>query len=292
MNRHLALAFTSLLAVAVGPMRAAAQPADNYHFSLKSDRDDPGKIHGTFTTGRDFREDNHWSTGFLPSELTGLEVSSFRGAGTRPIHFAIVREAGRLDCAGDGGGSMAEGNCRFTANPAFTQLLVSRGIGRPDPEQAFGLMAVNARHEVIDAVAAAHYRTLTIDNFLALSALEVDGNYINGMARAGYRPQTIQSLVEFKALDITPEWIAGFVRVGYANVPGEGLVQLKALRVTPDYIAGFQQLGYRNMPVDQLVELKALNITPEFVRANVGRQAVMPSTKELVDLKLFGRHHM
>ena len=292
MNRYLALTCASILAVAAGAMTAAAQPADRYHFSLKAERDNPRKIHGTFTTDRDGRDDNHWSTGFLPSELTGLEVSSFRGAGTRPIHFAIVREAGRLDCAGNGGGSMAEGSCRFTASPAFTQLLVSRGLARPDAEQAFGLMAVNARREVVDAVAAAHYPTPTIDNLLALSALGVDGDYINGMARAGYRPQSIQSLVEFKALDITPEWIAGFARVGYANVPGDGLVQLKALRVTPDYVAGFQQLGYRNMPVDQLVELKALDITPEFVRANVGRQAVMPGIKELVDLKLFGRHRM
>ena len=203
-------------------------------------------------------------------------MSSFRASGTRPIHFAIVREAGRLDCAGNGGGGYAAGNCRFTDNTAFTQLLVGRGVGRPDPEQAFGLMAVNARRDIIDAVAAAHYPTPTVDDLMALAALGVDGGYINGIARAGYRPGTIHSLVEFKALQINPEWIAGIARVGYGNVPSDQLVQLRALGITPEYVAGFQRVGYRQLPINELVQLKALGITPEFVRATVGTQAAMP----------------
>lgn len=291
MNRHLALAFGPLLALATASITASAQPADNYRFSLKVEPGNLDKIQGSFRTDREGRRHNNWSTGFLPSELAGLEVSSFRSPGTRPVHFAIVREAGRLDCSGNGGGSVAEGNCRFAENPAFTQLLVSRGIGRPDNEQSFGLMAVNARHEMIDAIAAARYPTPTVDDVVALAALRVDGDYINGMARAGYRPSTIHSLVEFKALDITPAWIAGFVRVGYANVPGDGLVQLKALGVTPDYIAGFQQLGYRDLPVRELVQLKALDITPEFVRTTVGQQTALPPVNQLVEYRIFGKRH-
>jgi hypothetical protein len=289
MNRSLALACASLLTVAAVSATAGAQPADVIHFSLEPDHGDAARIHATFGRDGDRHRHNSWSTGFLPSELTGLEVSSFRAAGTRPIHFAIVREAGRIDCAGSGGTNSAAGNCQFSDNPAFTQLLVSRGIGRPDADQAFGLMAVNARREVVDALAAAHYPTPEIDDLLALCALHVDGGYITAMAAAGYRPDTIHSLVEFKALEITPEWIKGFSRVGYANVPGDSLVQLRALGVTPDYIAGFQRLGYRDLPVSQLVELKALGITPEFVRTTVGQQAVMPPVHQLVEYKMFGR---
>ena len=289
MNRPLALACASIFAVAAIAVTATAQPAQPIRFSLAPETDNPGKIQATFRTDRDGRHDNNWSTGFTPSELQGLEVSSFRGPGTRPVHFAIVREAGRLDCAGNGGGSSAEGNCRFTRDAAFTQLLASRGVGRPDDDQAFALMAVNARRELIDALARAQYPAPAIDDVVALAALRVDGDYIDGMSRAGYRPPSLHSLVEFKALDISPEWIAGFARVGYANVPGDGLVQLRALHVTPDYIAGFQQLGYRDLPVRELVELKALNITPDFVRSNVGQRSPMPGISELVDLKLFGK---
>jgi len=290
MNRPLAFIGALLCATVAVSSACMAQPGDDVRFTLEPGHGDPGKIHASFRTDRPDRDDNNWSTGFMPSELIGLEVSSFRAAGSRPLHFAIAREAGRLDCAGNGGNSMAIGTCRFAENPAFTQLLVSRGIGRPTREQAFGLMAVNARRDVIDAVASAGYPRLTISNLTALAALGVNGRYIADMAHAGYRPRTIQSLIEFKALGITPDWIGGFARIGYANVPGDGLVQMRALGITPDYIAGYQRLGYRNLPVDKLVELKALGITPEFVRS-VTVNGQIPPVGDLAEIKMFGRKH-
>ena len=291
MNRPLAFACALLLAFVTVSSACMAQSADWVRFSLEPERGTSAKIHASFRQDRNGRDHNNWSTGFMPSELIGLEVSSFHSPGTRPLHFAVVREAGRLDCTGNGGNHYATGNCRFAENSGFTQLLASRGIGRPTYEQAFGLMAVNARREMIDAIAAARYPTPTINDLTALAALGADGGYIGGMARAGYRPSTIHSLIEFKALGITPEWIAGFARVGYANLPGEALVQLRALGVTPDYIAGFQRLGYRDLPASQLVELKALNITPGFVRETVGSQAAMPPVNKLVEMKMFGGKH-
>jgi hypothetical protein len=289
MNRPLAFVCALVLAFVAVSSACMAEPTDRIRFTLEPQHGNPAKIHASFRQDESGRKHNNWSTGFMPSELIGLEVSSFHAAGSRPLHFAVVREAGQLDCSGNGGNDYASGNCRFTDNAAFTQLLVSRGIGRPTREQAFGLMAVNARRDVIDAVAAAHYPTPTIDNLMALSALGVDGRYVAEMARAGYRPGSIQKLVEFKALGITPQWIAGFVRVGYADVPGDGLMQLRALDVTPEYIAGFQRIGYRNIPVSQLIELKALNISPEFVQSAVGQRAAMPTVSELVEMKMFGR---
>ena len=290
MNRPLAIIGALLCATVAVSSACMAQNADEVRFTLEPGHRDPGKIHASFRTERAGRDDNKWSTGFMPSELIGLEVSSFRAPGSRPLHFAIAREAGRLDCAGNGGNSAAIGTCRFAENPAFTQLLVSRGIGRPTHEQAFGLMAVNARRDIIDAVGSAGYPRLSIDNLMALAALGVNGRYIADMAHAGYRPRTIQSLIEFKALGITPDWIGGFARIGYANVPGDGLVQMRALGITPDYIAGYQRLGYRNLPVDKLVELKALGITPEFVRS-VTVNGQIPPVGDLAEIKMFGRKH-
>lgn len=291
MNRLLAIIFALLCATVSVSSACLAQSPDLINFTLQPERHNFAKIHASFRHEGRGQYDNSWSTGFMPSDLIGMEVSSFLAPGTRPLHFSIVREAGRLDCAGSGGGSYASGNCRFTADPGFSRLLASRGIGQPTPEKAFGLMAVNARRGLIEALGAARYPTPTIDNLMALSALGVDEGYIAGMSRAGYRPATIQSLIQFKALGITPEWIAGFARVGYANVPADGLVQMRALGITPDYIAGFQQIGYRNLPVSKLVELKALNITPEFVRAAVGERKELPPVSELVDRKMLGKRH-
>ena len=289
MNRPLAMIFAVMLAMLTVTSTCLAESGQQVQFRLEPEHGNSGKIRASFRKDWDGRNHDNWSTGFMPSDLIGLEVSSFHGAGSRPLHFSVIREAGRLDCGGNGGNGYATGNCTFAENPAFTQLLVSRGIGRPTREEAFGMLAVNVRRSLVDAVAAARYPTPTINDLIALSALGADGPYITEMARAGYRPDSVHKLIEFKAMGITPQWIGGFVRVGYANVPGDGLVQMKALGITPEFIEGYQRIGYRSLPVNTLVQLKALDITPEFVRATVGPQSSLPPVGELVQLKMFGR---
>ena len=291
MNRCLAFVFALLCASLSIASACTAQPQDWVHFTLERQSGRSTEIRASFRDDGHRRGDNNWSTGFAPPQLVGLDVASFRAPGTRPLRFAIVREAGRLDCSGQGGNAYASGNCRFTADPQFAALLQSRRIRQPTREQAFGLMAVDARRELLDAVAAARYPTPTIDDLMEMSALEVTGSYIRGLAQAGYRPQSLDTLVEFKALEITPEFIGGFARQGYTNMEPDDLVQLRALDITPEYIAGFERLGYRNLPVDKLVQLKALDISPEFVRAMQGEPGAVPPVRELIERKVLDRRH-
>jgi hypothetical protein len=290
MNRCLALLFALLFAsVSVASACTAAAPTDWVRFKLEPARDGGGAIEASFRDENRPNHENNWSTAFPPSQLVGLDVSGFRSVGTRPLRFAVMREAGRLDCSGEGGNSRAAGNCSFTIDPGFAQLLESRGIGRPSREQAFGLVALNVRRDLIDAVAAAHYPTPTIGQLMEMTAVGVTGDYITGLAHVAYRPQTIHSLVEFRALNITPDYVGGFVRMGYGNMAPNDLVQLKALDISPEFVAGFERLGYGRLPADTLVQLKALDITPEFVRAS----GVQPGSKvpvgELMHMKIFGR---
>jgi hypothetical protein len=291
MNRCVAFLAALLLAFISISSACTAQPAEWIRFTLEPKASDPATIQASFRSEGRGDHENSWSTGFRPSDFVGLDVAGFRGSGGRPLRFAVIREAGRLDCSGNGGESYAGGYCSFTANPTFSQLLESRGVGRPTQEQALGLMAVNARHDLVDAIAAARYPALSIENLIALSALNVSGAYISEMARVGYRPANIESLIQFKALNITPEWIAGFVRIGYGGLPGDEFVQLKALDITPEFIASFDRIGYRHLPVDQLVQLKAMNITPEFVQRVAAADASLPPVDKLVQLKAFGRRH-
>lgn len=289
MNRCFAFVGALLLSlIAVASACTAAVSGDPLHFTLEPGHGGNG-IHATFRSDDRPRHENNWSDDFRTSDFVGLDLAGFHSGGTRPLRFAIVREAGRLDCTGHGGESYPSGNCGFTANPQFIQLLASRGIGRPTQDQAIALTAVNARRDVIDAVNAARYPTPTIDNLIALSALNVSGGYIAALAHAGYRPRSIESLIEFKAVGVTPEWIGSFARMGYANLPTDELVQLKALDITPEFIAGFDRIGYRHLPVDQLVQLKALNVTPEFVSRIAVVDGGHPTVDKLVQIKALGR---
>ncbi|HVL79493.1 MAG TPA: hypothetical protein VM346_09435 [Sphingomicrobium sp.] len=307
MSRLIAMFAALALSTITLSSACIAAPASGLSFTLEpSTKGD--HIRATFR--KIDRETNNWSTSFAPAELAGLDVARFRAAGTHPISFAIVREAGRVDCAGTGGNSLARGSCQMTPDAAFIRLLEQRGIPRPTEEQAYGLISLNVRRELVDALAAARYPAPRVNDLMSLTALGVTRTYISELARAGYRPQSLDTLLQFKALNITPDYIRGFVRLGYSNLPASELIQLKALNitadfvagferigygrlpasqlvqlqalgVTPDYVAGFQRAGYRNLPVSKLIELKALGVTPQFVRAMQADDGSMPFSEEV-----------
>ena len=284
----LAALFLTTLSVASA---CTAASSEWIGFTLESAREDGGRLRASF------RDDDHsrgrgndrWSSDFPVSEFVGLDVTGFRAPGSHPLRFAIVREAGRLDCAGEGGNAYARGNCGFTPNAGFLALLDSRGIGRPSRNEQFALMAVNTRRALIDALAAARYPTPRIDDLIAATAVGVTADYIQQLAAHGYRPKSIDGLVQFRALDITPEYVGAFARIGYRNMAPDDLIQLKALGVTPDYITSFERIGYRDLSIDQLVQLKALNITPEFVRAVEQRPGELPPIEQLAVLQSLQR---
>ena len=267
---------SACIATSPAPLRFTIEPtrsADRFQVSFKR---------------ADQRYTNSWSSSFRADELQGLSLADLRASGTRPVRFAIAREAGRVDCAGNGGASMAIGTCSLTPDRGFNDFLAAHGISRPTEEQTYGLIAVNARRELVTALAAAKYPTPSINKLIELSAVDVTPAYIRGLAAQGYRPASLQSLVEFGALKITPEFIGSFARAGYSNLKPSDLVQLKALNITPEYIAGFERIGYRQLSVDTLVQLKAMDITPEFVRA-VQQGDALPSPSRLVQIRALSR---
>src|SRR4029079_13917829 len=231
MNRCLAFLFALCCAVLSVSSACIAQPVEWLHFTLEPSRE-AGSVRADFRGEVDGREHNNWSSSFRTADLVGLDLAGFRAAGSRPLRFAVGREAGRLAGTGQGGASYAAGNCAATSDPGFLQLVDARGIGRPTREQAFGLISLDVRRDLIDALAAARYPTPTIDNLIEMTAVGVSGRYIADLARLGYRPSTLHSLVAFRAMDFTPEWIGGFARMGYADIPAAELVQLKALDIT------------------------------------------------------------
>jgi hypothetical protein len=258
---------------------------DAIRFTLEPGHKDAGRVHAEFR--KDERGNrNSWSSDFAAAELAGLDVARIRSSG--PVRFALVREAGRMDCAGNGGNGEARGTCRFTPDAAFIDSLVRRGMKQPSESQALSLMAVNVRREIVDALTAARYPMPSIDNLVALTAIGVTGSYISGLAHAGYRPDDLDTLLRFKALNISPEWIGGFVRAGYAKLPADQLVQLKALDIDADFVAGFERQGYGRVAADDLVQFKALGITPDYVAAfrRVGYQNL--DAGDLVQLKALG----
>src|SRR6478735_261272 len=294
MNRSLALLAALVLTAISVSSACIASPSKTMSFSLQAHSGRPD-VQFSLNHG-DRRNQSSMSGSFELADLPGLDVNALRQPGQRPISFAYIREAGRVDCSGTGGNSIASGRCNFTPNAGFSDFLAARGIGRPSLDEAYALTMTHATRELVDALAQNRYPRPNIEKLTELSAVGVDRPFIAGLAARGFAPKDLDDLTQFAALDITPAYIDALSRVGYRglsadeitefkavgvdpafigalaqagyrNLAAGDLVQLAALKIDPGFIRSFAQIGYSNLPVDTLVQLKALDVTPEFVRS-------------------------
>jgi hypothetical protein len=285
MNRTVAFLAAILLTALTVTTSCLANSPEDLHFTLRPSSSRPGDFNLQIRSGRDARH-NGMTSSFHASELVGLDQSQLNAGGQ--VQFALIREAGRVDCAGNASGRMAEGQCRFTPDQGFSSFLASNGMQRPSLEQSYDMTLVGVHRDLVSALRSANYPMPSIDEYVALSAVGVTRAYIADLSRAGYRPKDIDDLVEFRAVGVTPEFLGAMARAGYSSLPSERVVELAALKIDPEFIRGFERIGYRNLPVETLVELKALDVTPEFVL--MVRKSMMKnaSLDQVVQLKAIG----
>jgi hypothetical protein len=309
------LAFCAALLVSEAMVSSASIGSTIQSVDFRLDNASNGRMQLSLV--RNDRGHDNMTTSFGASELAGLDAAALSQPGERPIRFALVRQAGRVDCAGNGGNGTARGHCGFTPNPAFATMLESHGIGHPSDDDAYALTVLGATRELVDALEARHYPRPDIEKLIELTAVGVKPQFINELAARGYAPASLNDLVEFAALNISPDYIDGLSRAGYRHLSAEDIGGLKAvgvdpttiaslaaagyrdlsvtdlqemaaLHVTPDFIRGFAGVGYANLPVGTLVELKALDVTPDFVR-DLQRRGLRPASAEkLAELKAVG----
>lgn len=315
MDRSLALLAALVMAAITLSTACMATPSRPMAFTLQALAGRP-EVQLSLRRG-DAEHHSSMSNAFAPADLAGLDLAALRQPGQRPIQFAYVREAGRVDCAGNGGNSAASGQCTFTRNAAFAQFLAARGIGEPSLEQAYELTMTGATRDLVETLAQFRYPRPNIDQLTELSAVGVDRPYIASLAGRGYTPQTLDELTAFAALEVTPEYVDALARSGYRHLSGDEITEFKALGIEPAFIASlasagyrnlsadeveqmaaldidpafissFARIGYANLPVDTLVQLKALDVTPEFVERLRRSGIVAESADKLVALKAIG----
>jgi hypothetical protein len=268
MHRSLAIFFALILTtVSIASTGFAAEVA-TLRFEVSEARNDRLQL----SLRRNVTPDRATGSSFDVGELAGLDRAALRGRDGAPVGFALVREAGRLDCAGRTQSRKARGTCRFTGDPSFADFLVASGMKRPTDAEWLDLAMVGARRSLVEALRAGRYTMPSPSTLVGMSALGVSPDYIREMAAHGYRPRETSDFIPLKALDVSPAYIRSLKSVGYDRVPVDQLIQLKALGVTADFIASYQRRGFRDLSVSRLVQLKALGIRPEELgRRTAGR---------------------
>src|SRR5690242_15750051 len=111
-------------APAAAALAIEANGEGNIDWSIQPDgsRHDARKIQLTIESR--WAPGNHsiWSDDRSIGELQGLSVARLAGPGG-PVRFALVRDAGRLDCSGTAGRLSGRGACSFSVDPRFAAYL-------------------------------------------------------------------------------------------------------------------------------------------------------------------------
>lgn len=254
----LLLAFISIssagFAAEIGELRFALSlsPGNNGQVRFRVDEADGGRDRHSVDT----------SSTMPARDLIGLAPQQLLGPGSRPLRFALVRDAGRLDCGGSGGEGRGSGRCLFSADQRFTAMLRQFGVRTDNRRELLGMMLLNVTRDLVLTVRQAGYVGATGNDLAGLAALGVTPAYIRELDRRGYRPDHLSDLTAFKALGVTPEYVDALVRAGFGRIPPREIVQLKALGVSPDYLAQLRSAGYAPFRSSEVAQMRALGVTP------------------------------
>ncbi|EOR95933.1 Regulatory sensor-transducer, BlaR1/MecR1 family [Arcticibacter svalbardensis MN12-7] len=127
----------------------------------------------------------------------------------------------------------------------------------------------------------------SIDDLVAMKAMNIDPAYIKGFKQIGYAVSN-EDLIGMKALNVTPDFVNKLQAAGFKNISSEEVIALKALGVTPEEIKEYKTIGYPNITVDELTSAKAVGVTPDYIAAMKKKGHNLSSVEKYVEIKALG----
>ena len=153
-----------------------------------------------------------------------------------------------------------------------------------DKGQQTGSGEQNKKESYLDAMEAAGFKNLTVDELISMKIQGVTPGYVKEMHEMGLRP-TPDELVGMRVQGITPEYIRE-MRKFDSNLNVDELIGMKVQGVTPEYIREIHDLGLQ-ASADELIGMKVQGVTPNYVREMRGT-GLKPNTDELIGMKVQG----
>lgn len=183
------------------------------------------------------RRDNSSSTLALDGSRPETDAAKqLLGGGAGPVSFAVMHEAGTLDCNGRlSRRYQGDGDCRFTSDPGFEKALAARGLAPEQRRDLLAMLLVDATIELADGLTAAGVRPEEGDDLIAAAALKVTPAYVRALRAAPMTLASIDDAVACRALGIDPAYVRELADAGYDDLSAEDIVAMKALGVTGDY---------------------------------------------------------
>jgi beta-lactamase regulating signal transducer with metallopeptidase domain len=142
----------------------------------------------------------------------------------------------------------------------------------------------NKKESYLDAMEAAGFKNLTVDELISMKIQGVTPAYVKEVRQLGLQP-TPDELVGMRVQGITPEYIRE-MRKFDSNLNVDELIGMKVQGVTPEYIREFHELGLQPS-ADDVIGMKLQGVTPSYVK-EMRATGLEPNTDELIGMKVQG----
>jgi hypothetical protein len=193
-----------------------------------------------------------------------------------PVKFALVREAGTIDCEGSFENGKGSGTFRFAANQAFVSAMKSRGFDfeKESPttedghieDRLFTATVLNVTTALADELNSAGFGKLGISDLFKAAIFKIDSAFMREMKASGFPNMGMEELVKARIFKIDAKFVSEATQMGFGKEPFESLVKMRIFKVTPEFIAEVRNEGLSDLSVEDLVKLQIFKIDAEFIR--------------------------
>jgi beta-lactamase regulating signal transducer with metallopeptidase domain len=157
-----------------------------------------------------------------------------------------------------------------TTQPPSTAAAKNANSAKPSPARSQSPAATSSptapstsASSYIDAMKAAGFTDLTVDQLIALKLQDVTPEYVASLRQQGLQPD-VEHLIAMRVQGVTPEYVRE-VRASGLNADQDQLIALKVQGADGEYYKGMKEAGIEP-DINQLIGLKVQGVTPEYVR--------------------------
>src|SRR2546429_26315 len=117
----------------------------------------------------------------------------------------------------------------------------------------------NKKESYLDAMEAAGFKNLTVDELISMKIQGVTPGYVKEIHEMGLQP-TPDELVGMRVQGITPEYVKSMQAAGFKDLDCDELIGAKVQGITPEFIEKARKHGFQNLTLDKLMALKNADI--------------------------------
>jgi len=285
-----ALGGPSAVALPSAAQAAADQQAESIEWTLSGEHRQGAKVQLSIESRWNANSRSMWSNDRSLSELAGLSPAQLAGA-RGPVRFALVREAGRLDCSGTAGSFRGGGACSFTPDVGFATFLQARGIGAPTRHQAFTLTMSGVGRDLVDALDKGGFERPSVEQLASMGIHGATADYVKALSGLGYR-LTADDVVAFKIHDVEPDYIRALAPIApkLRHISPSDLVSLKIHGVEPQFVRAMAAMGpqFADVTADDLVNMAIHGVKPELAASFVRLEGGQLRSDDVVSMAIHG----